>query len=517
MRRTLKQPRVQVKHVARIGLAPGRASQQQTHGAVRDGVLGKVVVDDQHIPALLHKIFAQRAAGVGGDILQRRALARTGVNDDGIVHRAVFFECLRQLHHGARLLTDGYIDADDILPLLVEDRVQRNGSLARLSIADDQLALTAANGKHRVDGKDARLHRAVDRLAVDNARRGTFDRAVTVRLDLAEPIDRYAEGVDGTTQKTVTDRNAGGFIRASDRAAGTDRRLVVKQNAADALFAQILHHAAHAVFKQQYLAVSCVRKTGDLGDPVAHGEHRADLPGKRPGRPFPHRFPEQRNDVCLRADRLMQHFTELLQAGGRGVIVDLLAHDEPEAVRAFLALLPGKGDLRAVFFRQKSTEAIFLLLRRRDPGVQNRLVFRSAAVSFCLRRLGKLLRSLRLFAAFFDRFSQLAQPTVHAPVKQVFPHHQAKTVRIVLALLPGESDLPAVPRAQQLAEAALLLPGRRRGRQKDRLQHIVALTHRCCAPPPLSGTARMLRRCFAAPAFPQPPPRCRRSRSAPSP
>jgi hypothetical protein len=49
------------------------------------------------------------------------------------------------------------------LSLLVDDRVDRDGGLAGLAVADDELALAAADRDHGVDGLDAGLHRLVAR------------------------------------------------------------------------------------------------------------------------------------------------------------------------------------------------------------------------------------------------------------------------------------------------------------------------------------------------------------------
>ena len=51
--------------------------------------------------------------------------------------------------------------------------VDRDGGLAGLAVADDQLALAAADGDQRVDGLEAGLHRLVHRLARNDARRLT--------------------------------------------------------------------------------------------------------------------------------------------------------------------------------------------------------------------------------------------------------------------------------------------------------------------------------------------------------
>ena len=45
---------------------------------------------------------------------------------------------------------------------LIDDRVDRDGSLARRAVTNDKLALTTADGNHRIDRHDARLHRLID-------------------------------------------------------------------------------------------------------------------------------------------------------------------------------------------------------------------------------------------------------------------------------------------------------------------------------------------------------------------
>src|SRR5574337_996665 len=62
-----------------------------------------------------------------------------------------------------------------VLTLLVDDRVDRHRGLAGLAVADDQLALAAADRHHRVDGLQAGLHRLRHRLPCDHARRHLLD------------------------------------------------------------------------------------------------------------------------------------------------------------------------------------------------------------------------------------------------------------------------------------------------------------------------------------------------------
>src|SRR3546814_8594908 len=86
------------------------------------------------------------------------------------------------LSNGGALLADGNIDAVELLALivaligglLVDEGVDGNGGLAGLAVADDQLALTAADGDQRVHGLEAGLYRLMHRLARNDARRFLF-------------------------------------------------------------------------------------------------------------------------------------------------------------------------------------------------------------------------------------------------------------------------------------------------------------------------------------------------------
>ncbi len=57
-RAPLEQPRVQVEHVSRVGLAARRPAQQQRDGPVRLGLLGQVIEDNQDMLALVHPVLA---------------------------------------------------------------------------------------------------------------------------------------------------------------------------------------------------------------------------------------------------------------------------------------------------------------------------------------------------------------------------------------------------------------------------------------------------------------------------
>ena len=101
--------------------------------------------------------------------MQGRRRAGGRVHHDGIVHSTLVLQIFYQLSDGTGFLPDGDIDAHHALPFLVQNGVQGDGGFAGLPVADDQLPLSPSDGEHGVDGEQARLHRRVYRLAVNDA------------------------------------------------------------------------------------------------------------------------------------------------------------------------------------------------------------------------------------------------------------------------------------------------------------------------------------------------------------
>src|ERR1043166_2313250 len=164
-------------------------------------MLREVVVNNEGVPTAIAEVFAHGAAGIRSDELHRRGDARGGADDDGVIPRAIFLQRLHDADDGGFLLADGDVDTSDVAALLVDDRVETNGGLARLAVADDQFALAAADGNHGVDGLRAGLERLFDRLAFDHARRAGFDGTELLRVDRTLAVDGLADGIDDAADR----------------------------------------------------------------------------------------------------------------------------------------------------------------------------------------------------------------------------------------------------------------------------------------------------------------------------
>src|SRR3954452_6022952 len=275
--RALEEPRVEVEDVSRERLTARRAAQQQRQLPVRVGLLGEVVVDDECVLAVVEEVLAHCAAGERGHPLDRGGLVRGGGDDDRVVHRARVLQALVHLGHGRGLLADRDVHADDVLPRLVEDRVDSDRRLAGTAVADDELALTAADRDHRVDRLQAGLERLLHGLALDDARRLELERTGLRGVDRALAVDRVAERIDHAAEQRLPDRDARDLAGALHGLALGDLLPLAEERAADVVLLEVEREADDVVLELEHLERDALLEPVDARDAVAELEDGADL------------------------------------------------------------------------------------------------------------------------------------------------------------------------------------------------------------------------------------------------
>ncbi len=268
---------MQVEDIARIGLATRRAAQQQRHLAVGEGVLGEVVVDRERVLAVVEEVLGHRAAGVRSHELDRRRLVGGRGDDDRVVERPGLVEDSGHLDDGGHPLADRDVDADQVLVLVVDDRVDRDRRLAGLAVADDQLALAAADRDHPVDRLEPGLHRLGDRLALDHAGSLELGRAVLGGVDLALVVERPAERIDDPAEQLLAHRDLEQAAGALHRVALDDLVPVAEQHHPDVVLLEVEREPGDVVGQVEHLERHAVVEAVHAGDAVRHGEHRAHL------------------------------------------------------------------------------------------------------------------------------------------------------------------------------------------------------------------------------------------------
>ena len=180
---------------------------------VGDGLLGQIVEDDDGVTAVVTEPLTHGATGEGSEVLERSGLGGSGGNDDGVLHGVVLLKGLDELSDGGTLLANGNVDTVELLglvggvvpPLLVENGVESDGSLTGLTITNDQLTLTTANGHHGVDGLETGLDGLLDRLTGKNTGSLELGTSLLGGTERTLAIDGVTESVDDTAEKLGTD------------------------------------------------------------------------------------------------------------------------------------------------------------------------------------------------------------------------------------------------------------------------------------------------------------------------
>ncbi len=272
-----EQAAVEIEDVAGVGFTTGWAAKQEGHLAVADGVFGKVIINEESVASAIAEEFAHGDARVGGEELLGGGFGSGSNDDGGIIHRAIFFEDGFDAGDGGLFLTDSDVNTKDGLigfvgAFLVDDGVDGDGGFAGLTVTDDQLALSASDGDHTVDGFESRLKGFMDGFAGNDTGCFEFDPSALCVLEGAFSVDGDTECVNDATDETVSDGDFDDAACAFDGIAFLDTVVAAQDNGADVVFFQVENHAHDTTGELKKFSSHGLAKAVDTGDPVTDGE-----------------------------------------------------------------------------------------------------------------------------------------------------------------------------------------------------------------------------------------------------
>lgn len=108
---SFQKTRMEIENITRVSFSTGGSSQQQRHLSVSDGLLGKIVVDNQSVLAVISEVFTNSATRVRSQELKGSSIRSSSANEDGEFHAVVLLEDGDQVSNGGSLLTDSDVDA----------------------------------------------------------------------------------------------------------------------------------------------------------------------------------------------------------------------------------------------------------------------------------------------------------------------------------------------------------------------------------------------------------------------
>ena len=194
-------------------------------------------------------------------------------------------EPLDNLGHGGSLLSHSDVDAVQHLllvsglveSLLVDDGVNGDGSLASLTISNDQLTLTTTNGHQAVHGLDAGLHGLLDGLPGDDAGGLQSDPVPVLAGDGTLAINGVAESVNNTAKDLGTHGDIHNSSGPLDNISLLDELVITEDDNTNVVGLQVESHSLQAGAELHHLLGLDVLEAVDTGNTVSNGEHTAGL------------------------------------------------------------------------------------------------------------------------------------------------------------------------------------------------------------------------------------------------
>ena len=140
--------------------------------------------------SVIRKLLTHSTIRIRSDILKRSHIAGRCRNNYGILHSPFIFQSLYQLRNCRFLLTDGDINTNYVLTLLIYNRIYCYCSFSCLPVSYDKFSLTFSYRNHRVYRLYSCLQRFIYRLSLQNSGRCIFHRPEFIGLYLFFSVNR---------------------------------------------------------------------------------------------------------------------------------------------------------------------------------------------------------------------------------------------------------------------------------------------------------------------------------------
>ena len=198
---------MKIENISRVCLTSRRTADQQGKCTVGNRMLAQIIINDENVFSLMHKILAHCTSGIRCNVLQRACLRSSSRNNNGVIHSAVSAKCFNHGRYGGTLLSNGNVDTDHILALLVDDGICCQSGLTSLTVTDDQLTLSSTNGNHGINCLDACLQRLVYALSLTDARSRALNCPVLACFYRSCTVNRLSKGIYNSPDHSLSNRN----------------------------------------------------------------------------------------------------------------------------------------------------------------------------------------------------------------------------------------------------------------------------------------------------------------------
>mmetsp|Transcript_17320 Transcript_17320/g.24659 ORF Transcript_17320/g.24659 Transcript_17320/m.24659 type:complete len:292 (+) Transcript_17320:580-1455(+) len=270
---------MEVENVTGVSLTTRRTTEEKRHLTVSNSLLGKIIIEDHSVLAIVTEEFSHSSSGVGSKELKRGRVGSSSSNNDAVTHGTLLIKLSYKLGDGGSLLSNTNVDACKGvgLGLLVDNCVNSNGGLSGLTITNDKLTLSKSNGDKGIYGLKAGKHGLGNGLTGDNSGGLNLSTRTSAGIKGSTSINGLTNSVDNTSKKLLTNRNIHNSSSTLDGVSLKNITIVTEDHNSDVVLLQVKGHTAETAGEDNHLSGLDIGKTVNTGDTVSNGNYRTSL------------------------------------------------------------------------------------------------------------------------------------------------------------------------------------------------------------------------------------------------
>eukprot|EP00298_Acanthocystis_sp_HF-20_P012400 c19866_g1_i1.p3 GENE.c19866_g1_i1~~c19866_g1_i1.p3 ORF type:complete len:196 (-),score=-78.51 c19866_g1_i1:160-747(-) len=161
--------------------------------------------------------------------------------------------------------------------LLVDDGIDSNGSLAGLTITNNQLSLSTTNGHQRVDGLQSSLHGLMHGFTRNDTRGLNFNTTSLCGLDGTLTIDGVTKSINDAAQQGITDGHVNDGTSTLDNIAFLDGSVRAEHDNTDIVVFQIESHTLDSGAELNHLTGLNLIQTVHTSNTITNRQDTSDL------------------------------------------------------------------------------------------------------------------------------------------------------------------------------------------------------------------------------------------------
>jgi len=282
---TLKESRMEIEDITGVSFTTRGSSQKEGHLSVGNSLLGKIVIDDKGVHAVVSEEFSEGTSRVGGDELEGGGIGGSGGDNNGVLEGVLLSEGLHNVSDGGSLLSNSDVNAVKLLVLvsgvessfLVKDGINGDSGLTGLSISNDKLTLSSTDGHEGIDTLKSGLHGLSDGFSGDNSGGLELNSLSLGGINGTESIDGNTEGIDDSTEESMTDRDIDNSSGSLDDISFLDFSIVSEHDDTDVISLQVKSHTLNSGVELNHLSGLNLGETEDTGNTISNGDNSSEF------------------------------------------------------------------------------------------------------------------------------------------------------------------------------------------------------------------------------------------------